>query len=140
MVFVDHIAFVDHIVFVDHIAFVDHIVFVTTCGRKRTLVTSLECFIEITPDFLCPFCYMHSKFQSHSYWQSLDNSLFTNVRFLPVTATHGVCVDHIVFVLQSHWGRILTTLSSPRQRLWLLQGVTLGFRLSGNAFRQKRNF
>ena len=34
---------------------------------------------------------MHSKFQSHSYWQSLVRavwiSTYTNVRFLPVTAT-----------------------------------------------------
>ena len=28
----------------------------------------VECFIEITPDFLCPF-ELHA--QSHSYWQSL---------------------------------------------------------------------
>ena len=43
-------------------------------GGLIRLVISLECFIEITPDFLCPFmnytC-MHSKFQSHSYCQSL---------------------------------------------------------------------
>ena len=26
----------------------------TVCGLNR-LVISLECFIEITPDFLCPF-------------------------------------------------------------------------------------
>ena len=41
-------------------------------GRKRTtlsglirLVISLECFLEITPDFLCPLMieHMHSKFQ-----------------------------------------------------------------------------
>ena len=44
---------------------------VAVTGRKRStvsglirLVISLECFIEITPDFLC-------KFQSHSYSQSL---------------------------------------------------------------------
>ena len=43
----------------------------TVSGLIR-LVVSLECFIEITPDFLCPFMNdMHSKFQSHSYWQSL---------------------------------------------------------------------
>ena len=51
-------------------------------GRKRTLFhskwvnsisynLSLECSFEITPDFLCLFkLIMHSKFQSHSYWQS----------------------------------------------------------------------
>ena len=75
------------------------IAYVTVTGRKRTisglirLVISLECFIEITPDFLCPFMnYMYSKFQSHSYWQSLVNlynSSYTNVRFLPVTATYA---------------------------------------------------
>ena len=31
-------------------------------------ISHLECFIEITPNFLCPFM---NKFQSHSYWQSL---------------------------------------------------------------------
>ena len=48
--------------------------YIAVTGRKRTatisglirLVISLECFIEITPDF---------KFQSHSYWQSLFESL-----------------------------------------------------------------
>ena len=44
----------------------------STVSGLIQLVVSLECFIEITPDFLCPFMnYMHSKFQSHSYWQSL---------------------------------------------------------------------
>ena len=31
------------------------------------LVISPECFIAITPDFLCPFM----NYQSHSYWQPL---------------------------------------------------------------------
>ena len=41
--------------------------------------------------------YMHSKFQSHSYWQysclNLYNSPYTNVRFLPVTR-----LPHIYYV------------------------------------------
>ena len=36
---------------------------------------------------------MHSKFQSHSYWQSLVitvwNSPYANVHFLPVSTTHA---------------------------------------------------
>ena len=45
----------------------------STVSGLFQLVISQECFIEITPEFLCP--YMHSKFQSHSYWQSLFESL-----------------------------------------------------------------
>ena len=78
-------------------------------GRKRTLVHSkwvnlisyiLECFVEIsdTQDFLCLVLiniYMYSKFQSHSYWQSLDsclnlyNSPYANVRFLSESTTYS---------------------------------------------------
>ena len=44
----------------------------STVSRLIGLVISLECFIETTPDFLCPFMNnMHSKFQSHSYTGSL---------------------------------------------------------------------
>ena len=34
---------------------------------------------------------MHSKFQSHSYWQSLLLISITNVHFLPVSTTMYIC-------------------------------------------------
>ena len=63
------------------------ILFVAVTGRKRSTVGGLIRFvIIITPDFQCPFMnVMHSKFQSHSYWQSLVIALYTNV--VIVTAT-----------------------------------------------------
>ena len=66
----------------------------TLSGLIR-LVVSLECFIEITPDFLCPFM---NDLQLISEPQllavcsysclNLYNFPYTNVRFLPVTPTY----------------------------------------------------
>ena len=48
---------------------------------------SLECFIEITPDFVCPFMTMQSNFRAiatGNLYLNLCNSPYANV--LPVTA------------------------------------------------------
>ena len=58
------------------------------------LVISLECFIEITPDFLCPFmndwtpCTVNFRATATGSLLNIYNSTYANVRFLPVTATY----------------------------------------------------
>ena len=61
------------------------------CGLTP-LVISLECFIEITPDLLCPFmndCKENFRGTAVFSYSCLNiyNSTYTNVRFLPVTIT-----------------------------------------------------
>ena len=69
----------------------------TVSGLIR-LVISLECFIEITPDFLCPFmndrttCTVNLRATATgSLCLDLYTFPYTNVCFLPATATYVLC-------------------------------------------------
>ena len=76
------------------------LLWVAVTGRKQTtvsglirLVISLECFIEITPDFLCPFmnaCTVNFRATATGSYSCLNlyNFPYTNVRFLLGAATY----------------------------------------------------
>ena len=60
------------------------------------LVISLECFIEITPDFVSILEPQLLAVFSYSCL-NIYNSPYANVRFLPVTTTH-VCIPQILLM------------------------------------------
>ena len=68
----------------------------STVSGLIPLVISLECFIKITPDFLCPFmndgttCTVNFRATVVFSYSCLNlyNSTYANVRFLPVSTTY----------------------------------------------------